>query len=153
MNKEMKITGAAPQIASLTFLYLFITVLIDFMAKDAFKISYNHYTALSIIAVIMIIIGAVIVAVSARKLRSSFQKGILMRDGLYRIVRNPMYAAYIFFIIPGICLLFNSWLVLTTIAANVVLTVLLVKKEYKYLEQKFGEEYKDYLKTVLIKFI
>lgn len=149
----MKITGAAPVIAIPTFIYLLLTAIISSMMKPAFIITEDHYSVLVVIAVVMIITGVLGVISVARKLLKSFKAKTLMTDGLFRVCRNPMYASYIFFIIPGICLLFNSWLVLTTVLVNITLTLIFVHKEYEYLEQTFGDEYMRYLERVWIKFI
>lgn len=149
----MKITGAAPKIAIPTFLWIIITVIIDSITSPLFKITMKHYSTLLIIAVIMILIGAIMVIIVARKLLKSFKAGILMTDGLYKVFRNPMYAAYFLFIIPGICLLFNSWLVLTSVIINGILFKIFIREEHRYLEEKFGSEYNVYLEKVWIKFL
>lgn len=149
----MKITGAAPKIAIPTFLYLGITVVIDIYTKPLFTITMNNYSLLLVISIILLVTGISIVAVTGRKLLKSFKAGILMKDGLYKIFRNPMYAAYILFNIPGICLLFNSWLVLTTVIINFTLFKIFIREEHRYLEEKFGDEYKKYLDKVLFKFL
>jgi protein-S-isoprenylcysteine O-methyltransferase Ste14 len=149
----MKITGATPKIAIPTFLYMIITIIIDSLTYPQFKLTMNNYSLLVTIAVIMIVIGAIMVITVARKLLKSFKAGVLMTDGLYKVFRNPMYAAYLIFIIPGISLLFNSWLVLTTVIINWTLTFIFIKEEYRYLEEKFGDDYKAYLEKVWIKFI
>ncbi len=148
----MKITGAAPKIAIPTFIYLLFTILIDYLTKHLFKITQSNYSTLLILGIILILVGVIIVVNVSIKLRKSFKANILMNDGLYKIVRNPMYVAYLIFVIPGICVLFNSWLVLTTIILNYILLHIFIKEEYKYLEDKFGEEYKRYLSEVWIKF-
>jgi protein-S-isoprenylcysteine O-methyltransferase Ste14 len=153
MNKKMNIAGAAPMIAVPTFIYLALTILITHLSSSTFKITSKSSTAIVVIGAVLIVIGAVIVANCGRKLLKSFDKGILMKDGMYKFFRNPKYAAYLIFIIPGICLLFNSWLALTTIIVNYVLFSVLIKREYKYLHEKFGKEYEDYLARVLIKFL
>ncbi|MGE5682911.1 MAG: methyltransferase family protein [Bacillota bacterium] len=149
----MKITGSAPVIAIPTFIYLLLTVIISSYMKPAFRITEDHYTVLAAIAAIMIITGIIGVVSVARKLLVCFKQKVLMTDGLFRVCRNPMYVSYILFIIPGICLLFNSWLVLTTPIINITLTLIFVPKEYEYLEQTFGDEYRQYLDKVWIKFI
>jgi protein-S-isoprenylcysteine O-methyltransferase Ste14 len=149
----MKITGAAPKIAVPTILYMIITIVADIMMYPAFKITMNNYGTLVVISVILILFGASMVISTARKLLSSFKAGLLMTDGLYKIFRNPMYAAYQIFIIPGLCLLFNSWLVLTTVLVNVILLQIFIKEEYRYLEEKFGDEYRKYLDKVWVKFL
>ena len=153
MQNKMKITGVAPMIAIPTFLYLALTILITYWSDDKFKINIQNSTGLIVIGVVLIAAGALIVASCGRKLLKNFDKGILMTDGLYKVFRNPMYAAYMIFIIPGICLLFNSWLALTTIIFNYILFSILIRQEYKYLQDKFGKEYEDYLSKVLIKFL
>lgn len=148
----MKITGAAPKIAIPTFLYMFITIYIHYSTKPSFEITKYHKGILIIIGIILIIAGISMVANVSRKLLRSFKAGMLMTDGLYSVFRNPMYTAYLL-VIPGICLLFNSWIVLTTVLVNFILFQIFIREEYRYLEEKFGKEYQDYLKKVRIKFL
>lgn len=149
----MKITGSAPMIAIPTFLYMALTAVISYTMYPAFRITRDHYTLLLIIAILLIFTGVLGVISVAGKLLKCFKERKLMTDGLYRVCRNPMYASYVFFVIPGLCLLFNSWLVLSTVIVNLTLTLLLVPREYEYLEKTFGDEYRDYLRKVWIKFI
>ncbi|MBE0570523.1 MAG: isoprenylcysteine carboxylmethyltransferase family protein [Ignavibacteriaceae bacterium] len=153
MNKNMNVLGVAPFIAAPTFLYLGLAIVITYLSGEEFKIANNNYTSLAIAGAIMIFIGVLMVISCGRKVLKSFSSGKLMTDGLYKIFRNPMYAAYLIFIIPGICLLFNSWLALTTLIINYVLFSFLIKREYKYLQEKFGKEYEDYLAKVFVKFL
>jgi len=149
----MKIAGVAPQIAIPTFIYMLITIIIDYLTKPLFKINQNNYSILLIVGIILILIGILIVVNIARKLRKSFNANILMTEGLYKIFRNPMYVSYLILIIPGICLLLNSWLVFTTIIINFILFQIFIKKEYTYLEEKYGENYKSYLRKVWCKYL
>ena len=149
----MKITGVGPKLAILTLLYLAITIVIDILVNPLFKMTALHYTTLLVVGIILLIIGAVLIVISAKKLTRSFNSSVLMKDGLYKIFRNPIYAMYLIFIIPGVSLLLNSWLVLTTVIINYIFLEIFIKAEYKYLEEKFGEEYRDYLKQVWFKFL
>lgn len=149
----MKITGAAPMIAVPTFLYLILTILITYFSEGIFKITSQSNIIIVTSGAVLIISGVVMVASCGRKLLKTFDKGILITDGLYKFFRNPMYAAYLILIIPGISLLFNSWLALTTVILNYVLFSFMVEREYQYLRDKFGKEYEDYLAKVLIKFL
>ncbi|HZW38336.1 MAG TPA: isoprenylcysteine carboxylmethyltransferase family protein [Ignavibacteriaceae bacterium] len=149
----MKITGVAPKIAIPTFIYMIVMIIIDNQTKPQFTITINHYNILMIIAIILILIGVAMVFSVAKILLKEFPEGRLMSDGLFKIFRNPMYASYMLFVIPGICLLFNSWLVLTTVIINFIFFKIFIKEEHKYLEGKFGDEYKTYLEKVKIKFL
>jgi protein-S-isoprenylcysteine O-methyltransferase Ste14 len=149
----MKIAGVAPLIAIPTFIYLFITILASKSVEAKFTITANYYSFLAAVGIILIIVGILMVISCGRKLLNSFNSGLLMTDGLYWIFRNPMYAAYLLFVIPGICLLFNSWLVLTTVLINYILFSIFIKREHQYLEEKFGSEYEEYLEKVFLKFL
>ena len=149
----MKITGVAPKIAVPTFLYIIGAAIIDYWKRPEYNITNSHYSIILIIGLILLLIGIVMVACSARKILACFKNNKLAKDGLFKIFRNPMYAAYLIFIIPGISFILNSWLVLLAVLLNCLLLILLVKEEYKYLEEKFGDEYKKYLETVWFKFL
>lgn len=153
MNKNMNVLGVAPFIAVPTFLYLGLAVVITYLNGEVFKITNANYTILTVVGAVMIFIGALIVIHCGRKVLKSFSGGRLITDGLYKIFRNPMYAAYLLFILPGLALLFNSWLALTTVIVNYILFSVFIKHEHRYLQEKFGKEYEEYLKKVLIKFL
>lgn len=153
MNNKMKITGVAPLIAAPTFAYLIIAVVVSYYTNPLFSIVNNGSNILVYAGIALIIPGIIMVAACGRRLLKSFDKNKLMTDGLYKFFRDPMYVAYLIFVIPGICLLFNSWLVLTTVILNYVLYSTFIKREHKYLEEKFGAEYKEYLDKVIIKFL
>jgi len=149
----MKITGVAPQIAVPTFGYLILVAYVQYLTSPVFTISKFHYFTLVVLAFIFILTGVVMVAFVGRKLIKAFQNERLMTDGLFRLFRNPMYSAYLLFIIPGIVLLINSWLAFTAIILNFILFRLFIRKEHHYLEQKFGAEYQKYLQKVWLKFL
>jgi protein-S-isoprenylcysteine O-methyltransferase Ste14 len=149
----MKITGVAPKIAAPTFLYIIIAGLIDYWKRPVYNITNSNHTLLLVIGIIFILLGIIMVISAARKILASFRNNLLAKDGLFKIFRNPMYAAYLIFIIPGIAFILNSWLVLLAVLLNALLFIFLIKDEYKYLEEKFGDEYRQYLDKVFIKFL
>ena len=149
----MIITGAAHRIAIPTLFYILIAVIVDHLYYPIFKITLKNYLTLMIVGNILILLGAGLIINVARKLTKSFNSNHLMTNGLYIVCRNPMYAAYMIFIFPGISLLLNSWLVLTSVIVNFILLQVFIKEEYKYLVEKFGEEYKTYLNKVWFKFL
>ena len=73
---------------------------------------------------------------------------VFVSRGLYRWVRNPMYVA-IGFILTGEALFFESWTLLTfTACIWLVQHLFVLLYEEPVLKEKFGAEYKTYLKTV-----
>lgn len=149
----MKITGVAPKIAVPTLLYIILAVVMDSLTKPLFTITQNNYSILVVIGILLILIGVVLVSIVGRELVKSYKSTVLMTNGLYKVFRNPMYTAYLIFIMPGISILFNSWLVLSSVILNFILFQVFIKEEYKYLEKTFGEEYKRYLTDVWFKFL
>jgi protein-S-isoprenylcysteine O-methyltransferase Ste14 len=149
----MKITGVGPRIAIPSIIYLLITIIVDRLYYPIFKITLGSHATLIIIGVILILIGIGLVIICARKLVKSFNSNLLMTDGLYKVCRNPLYAIYLILVFPGLSLILNSWLVLTSVIMNFILLQAFIKAEYLYLEEKFGEEYKTYLNKVWIKFL
>jgi protein-S-isoprenylcysteine O-methyltransferase Ste14 len=72
----------------------------------------------------------------------------LVSAGFYRQSRNPIYLGMVL-ISLGIAFEVNSlWGILTTIPLIVFLDRYPIRKEERYLEQKFGDEYRAYKKQV-----
>jgi protein-S-isoprenylcysteine O-methyltransferase Ste14 len=72
----------------------------------------------------------------------------LVNTGPYRFSRNPLYIAMTLLYL-GLTFLFNSWWgVALLIPVLVVLHFGVVRREERYLERKFGEEYLAYRSQV-----
>src|SRR6478609_7115148 len=72
----------------------------------------------------------------------------IVSHGLYRFSRNPMYIGFAFWTL-GIAFLADSAWMLMVVPVGLVLTnQLIVTREERYLERKFGEEYLDYKQRV-----
>lgn len=73
---------------------------------------------------------------------------VIVRTGPYRFSRNPIYLAFSLFEI-GIAICANSlWLLATLAGAMLLMNQVVIRREERYLEQKFGEQYLDYKATV-----
>ena len=72
----------------------------------------------------------------------------IVRTGPYRFTRNPIYVAFSLFQL-GIAIWINSvWLLVTLAAAVTVIDSVVIAREERYLERKFGAQYLDYKKSV-----
>ncbi len=101
-----------------------------------------------LIGVILVIIGILIIILSAHQLINGFKHGKLIKNGLYAYTRNPLYFGVIFFIMPGIVLTFGFLLLIPVPFLTYVLFKVLIKEEERSLEEKFGNEYIEYKKRV-----
>lgn len=72
----------------------------------------------------------------------------IVTHGLYRFSRNPMYIGFALWTF-GIATLVDSLWMLGAVPIGLVLTdLLVVQREERYLERKFGEEYLAYKRQV-----
>ena len=87
-------------------------------------------------------------AVIVEKINKKVKEKKLIKSGVYSIVRNPVYSAFIF-IFTGILLLTaNLYLLILPFVFWFFLTILMKNTEEKWLKNEFGKEYEIYLKQV-----
>jgi len=68
----------------------------------------------------------------------------IITTGPYRYSRNPIYLAFAI-VGAGIALAFNTgWMLLSVLAFVLIANKLVIEREEKYLEGKFGESYLNY---------
>jgi protein-S-isoprenylcysteine O-methyltransferase Ste14 len=72
------------------------------------------------------------------------KEGKLLTSGPYRFCRNPLYSMIILHIIPGVGLMLNSWLMLTSVVVGYIAFKRSIRKEYMEMEGLFGETYREY---------
>jgi protein-S-isoprenylcysteine O-methyltransferase Ste14 len=69
---------------------------------------------------------------------------VIVRTGLYRFSRNPIYLAFSLFQL-GIAIWINSlWLLVTLVGAVGLIHYVVIPREEQYLERRFGAQYSDY---------
>jgi protein-S-isoprenylcysteine O-methyltransferase Ste14 len=69
---------------------------------------------------------------------------VIVRTGPYRFSRNPIYLAFSALHL-GIAIWVNSpWLVATLMVAVAVMAIVVIPREERYLEGRFGTEYLNY---------
>jgi protein-S-isoprenylcysteine O-methyltransferase Ste14 len=72
----------------------------------------------------------------------------IVTNGPYRFSRNPSYVS-LTLLYGGIACLVNSlWVLLMVVPAVTVMHFGVIKREERYLEAKFGDEYREYKTTV-----
>jgi protein-S-isoprenylcysteine O-methyltransferase Ste14 len=72
----------------------------------------------------------------------------IVSHGLYRFTRNPMYIGFALWTV-GLAILCSSvWMLLAAPVGLVLVDRLVVVREERYLERKFGEEYLRYKQRV-----
>ncbi|HWQ84402.1 MAG TPA: methyltransferase [Anaerolineales bacterium] len=82
------------------------------------------------------------------QLLTGFSRGSLVTTGAYGVVRNPIYASVIWFILPGVALLTLSWVYLVPAACLYLGVLIFIGVEERQLLQVFGSQYQVYLTRV-----
>ncbi|MFI5235581.1 MAG: methyltransferase family protein [Gemmatimonadales bacterium] len=72
----------------------------------------------------------------------------LVVTGLYRWTRNPMYAGFTTVYLGGLLLLHSWWTVAFLPLILWAIHVLVIFREERYLESRFGQAYRDYCARV-----
>jgi len=150
MEKKMSVMGVGGKIAIPTALYMAVAGAVSWFFRPLFRIT-GDSRALRIPGILMAAAGFALNLAAAGAMLKAHKEDRLATGGLYRLFRDPMYVLQIFITLPGLFLLFNSWLVLTGVIPAYIGYRVFVREEHRYLEGRFGDAYREYLKTVLLK--
>jgi len=152
MEKKMSVMGIGHKAGAVVGGYLVLTVVLSYVFSPSFRITSGSYSTLLTAGIVMAVVGFSINLAAAFQMLKAHKKDALATTGLYGIFLHPMYFFQVFVTIPGVTLLFNSWLVLTTVLVGIAAVKLFVKEENHYLENRYSDAYREYIQKVLIKF-
>ena len=102
------------------------------------------------IGFMLIFIGVAlwIYAVLIQRISKEISSGHLVTIGIYSIVRNPIYLAFLCVCTGILITAHNVYLLIIPVVLYIFLTVLMKLTEEKWLLDKFGSEYIEYCKHV-----
>ena len=102
------------------------------------------------IGFMLIFIGVAlwIYAVLIQRISKEISSGHLVTIGIYSIVRNPIYLAFLCVCTGILITAHNVYLLIIPVVLYIFLTVLMKQTEEKWLLEKFGTEYAEYCKHV-----
>jgi protein-S-isoprenylcysteine O-methyltransferase Ste14 len=101
----------------------------------------------SVIGVLWLAVGIAALLLAMRELKKG--EGItLVQTGLYAVSRNPVMAANLLGVMPGLCLVLNTNIGILGIAVSLYLFFSNIGVEETALEDEFGEVYQAYRERV-----
>jgi protein-S-isoprenylcysteine O-methyltransferase Ste14 len=111
-----------------------------------------HNPVVSSFGIGVVIVGVLILVIALIQVHSAFNSRKLVTTGVYAYMRDPVYAVWILFIVPGLILI--TGLLLLTIAPFLMYLLLRAQigREEAYMELTFGKEYlvyKDRVNSVI----
>lgn len=137
------------------YVAVIITVTMAGILLSQFKII--AYLSFPIIRMVLLMIGFLLVAVGAALwflavFRAKIDDGItnnhLVTDGVYALVRNPIYSAFLSVCTGTLMIYGNLWLLILPVMHWLFLTVLMKCTEEKWLKNLYGAEYEEYCRRV-----
>ena len=145
---EMSRWGVGPCIVLSSLAYAAATGIATYFWPGACLISVVPYPVFVVVGVVLLALGAPMLIVAGRAAMIAYNRDELATTGIFSIVRNPIYSAWIVFLIPGLAMFSRSWpVLLTPLVASLVFKVL-VRQEDEYLEKRFGDTYLEYKSRV-----
>ena len=142
-RQEMSSWGIGPKIAIITIPFAGIMLFLHFWYYPLFVISQVSYFIFLISGIVCLAVGFPIWLTSALKIDRIFEKKTLATNGVYGIMRNPVYGgSYIFSV--GVILFFRSFVMLAVPVIFYIVFRILVVKEEDYLRKNFGDQFEQY---------
>jgi protein-S-isoprenylcysteine O-methyltransferase Ste14 len=136
-------------LASLVFVFALFVSLWEFVTVQGMVF---RFSVLNITGLILFVVGVSIRLVGKRALGKYYSYGLrllpdhkLVTGGIYRYVRHPISLAVLVYD-PGIPLIFSSLYGFLITLALVPLILYRIEIEERMLIQKFGDEYRSYMR-------
>jgi protein-S-isoprenylcysteine O-methyltransferase Ste14 len=140
----MPIWGIGPKILVPTFGYWVVAGIATYLWPAVCLVCAVPYVFFLVPGIVLLAIGLPMLVVAVISVKAAYRNDELATTGIFAVVRNPIYSAWIVFNIPGIVLLLRSWPMLLAPFLAYCLFKLLVSKEEKYLQERFGQAYLEY---------
>ena len=149
-NSHLPLFGAGPFYVITISVMTVTALLLHHFGVISFSSPYYVSLVLKIAGILMIIAGVFIwfEAAIACQLTKNIKANKLITTGIYAYVRHPIYSA---FTIAEWGMLFwtgNIYLFLLIPLYWAFFTILMKKTEEKWMEDKFGDEYREYSRRV-----
>lgn len=153
MVMKMSLMGVGGKIALVFIIYFIAAIILDRIFAPIFRITAQNNTTLLIIGIAAAVTGFSLNIIAALGMMKAYRNDTIATGGFYRIFKDPMYVFQIFITLPGLLLLLNSWLALSAVIPAFIAYRIYVREEHAYLLYKFGDKYKEYKNSIIIKFI
>ncbi len=142
--REMSRWGVGPSIVLSAVAYAVIAGLATWLWPDICLVTAVPSIVFMVAGIVLLVIGIPMLIVAGRAATLAYNSDKLATTGIFGLTRNPIYSAWIVFIIPGLVLMNRSWpLLLTPVVAYMIFKIK-IRRENDYLERQFGDEYKKY---------
>lgn len=151
-DKKLPMYGVGP-----LYVAVIIAITVAGILLHCFHVLRSGEIGISAVRILFYVLGTLlilfgiaiwVIAVIVNKIDKSIENNELKTTGVYAVVRNPIYTAFMFACTGALLCCTNWWLLIAPVIFYIYLTVLMICTEEKWLYAMFGEEYKAYCKRV-----
>jgi protein-S-isoprenylcysteine O-methyltransferase Ste14 len=135
---------------ALFFFYGAASSVFEMPFPPVLKKQFLNSSVLSLCAIIICTLSLVFFFLALRTFGRSFRVGIdentddvLITGGVFKISRNPVYTAFIFFFL-GICIAYPNIITTVFLIMLIIMIHRQVLREEKFLKNHYGEAYEEY---------
>lgn len=148
MNTKMTYGGIGPKLALITMPYILLAISVIQRDPEFLKLNFPGIEWVEIVGYTWICIDLVLYIWTIVVFMSDFKKGLLVTRGTFSFCRNPIYAAFIVFFIPGLALVFQSGMIFSMAVVLYINFKISIHGEKNILRKNFGEAFDAYEKSV-----
>ncbi len=152
MSKQnhLPLYGVGPVIVYGQIIFTAISIILT-------SIYHLEFPTTNVIDIMFKIIGALLISFGfyldlTAKLKSKIFKSVeenkLITDGVYSVVRNPVYSCALLACTGAVLMVNNLILLIVPVICWLYMTLFLIKTEEKWLKELYGQEYISYCKRV-----
>jgi len=150
---RMRIEGAGPRIMAPLFATFAITAWISYAYRPTFNYPLVSAEWTLALGALSLLVGVPFWLLSTGMFLLAYFRGRLATRGPFAVMPNPIYGSWIVFVLPGISLVLNWWPILLTSVVMYAAQRMFIHEEDEALQEKFGRQYNEYRKKVLIPFL
>jgi protein-S-isoprenylcysteine O-methyltransferase Ste14 len=144
MIQELSRWGVGPSILVSAGAYVAVAGLVTWLWPDVCSVTAVPRLVFLVAGLVLLLVGIPMLVVAARAATIAYNSDNLATIGIFGLTRNPIYAAWIVFIIPGLVLMSRSWLLFLTPVVAYLIFKARIGRENEYLERRFGDRYRRY---------
>ena len=142
--EKLTFLGIGPKIARVTIHYLVIAIGLTILFPAIFTFGKDLQKPFLVAGIIVLALALAFYIATLRLMVPGIRNNRLVTGGVYRLCRNPLYSALLLFLIPGVGLLLNSWIILSASIIGYLLFRKYIFQEEEVLERLFGDDYRNY---------
>jgi protein-S-isoprenylcysteine O-methyltransferase Ste14 len=143
------LVGSGDKVMLFVLPFLIIGLILNIIKPAFFRVG-GRPVILTVISIIILILGAIIWLWSVFLILIKVPRNELITNGLYALIKHPIYTGVAMLVLPWLGFLFNTWLGVLIGIIMYIGSRIYSPQEEKILSQNFGVRWDEYSHKVKI---